>query len=150
MFKFEPPRPTATKEMILAAAQVVAEKIDADAETIAEHYRPGMDGYELAKELDKWAYWDTSREDMEALDEVDWLVSAAVAKAEKEWVAEHNIQPPVPVGYRVQCDVRKEVGTITGVCTRGAARYLIKPDGQDDATAGERRWLCKFEQVTPV
>lgn len=150
MFRFDPPRPIATKEMILTAAQVVAEKIGADAETIAEHYRPGMDGYELAKELDNWAHWDTGREDMEALDEVDWLVNAAVFKAEKEWVAEHNIQPPVPLGARVLCDVRNEVGTIDGICEHRAAAYLIKPDGQDDAACGNRRWVCLFEQVTPV
>lgn len=148
MFKFEPPRPTATKEMILAAAQVVAEKIEADADTIAEHYRPGMDGYELAKELDKWACWDTSREDMEALDEVDWLVEKAVTDAEKAWVEEHNIQPPVPVGTRVRCDVRNEVGTITDIYEYRVASYLIKPDGQDDAASG--RWVCRFECVTPA
>ena len=72
-----PPRPKADKAMILAACALVAEKINADAETIAQHYRRHMDGFELAKELDKYASWDTTRDDMEALDEVDYLVDRA-------------------------------------------------------------------------
>ncbi|MEX5320402.1 hypothetical protein WCE04_13770 [Pseudomonas shirazica] len=63
-----PPRPTADKAMILEACKVVAEKLDgADAETIAQHYRRHMDGFELAKELDKYAYWDTTRRWMKSM-----------------------------------------------------------------------------------
>ena len=109
MPEIKPKRPTASKEMILAAAAVVAEKIGADAATIAEYYRLGMDGYELAKELDKYAYWDTNREDMEALDEVDSLVDDAIRKAEKDWLVDNDIQPPLPIGTQI-----KE-GLITGV-----------------------------------
>lgn len=148
MSEIQSKRPTVTQEMILKAATVVAAKIDANAATIAEHYRHGMDGYELAKELDKWAYWDTSRDDMEALDEVDWLVDAALREAEKEWVTVNDIQPPFPIGARVQCNVRNEIGTITGLSEYSAATYQVKPEGQDDSATGTRRWLCKFEQVS--
>jgi len=148
MSEIQPKRPTVTEEMILAAAEVVAAKIDADAATIAEHYRYGMDGYELAKELDKYAYWDTSRDDMEALDEVDWLVDAALREAEKDWVLANAIQPPFPIGARVQCNVRNKIGTITGLSEHSAATYQVKPDRQDDAATGSCRWLCKFEQVS--
>lgn len=148
MSEIQPKRPAITKAMILAAAEVVAAKIDADAETIAEHYAPGMDGFELAIELAKSAYWDVSRDDMEALDEVDWLVDAALREAEKEWAATNNHPAPFLIGDRVRCDVRRETGTITGVSERLARTYEVKPDGQDDTATGSRRWLCKFEQVS--
>jgi len=44
-------RPKITKEMVLEAAKEIAEKLDGDAETIADHYRHPMDVYELAREL---------------------------------------------------------------------------------------------------
>ncbi len=142
-----PPRPTATQEMILAAAQVVAQKIDADAATIAQYYRHGMDGYDLAKELDKHAYWDTSREDMEALDEVDYLVSRALYKAELDWFFGNNIEPPLPLNSKIVCGVRQEVGTITGIYKYKPGYYQVKPEGQDDKLTGGMRWIIKFEEA---
>jgi len=141
-------RPTVTKEMILAAAEVVAAKIDADAESIADHYRHPMDGWELAKALDTYAYWDTTKDDMEALDEVEWLVRSALEKAEKEWFDSNDIQPPYPIGTTLSCGGRG-VGVITGISSRSPATYEVKPDGQDDASSGTRRWLIKFEEAQP-
>ena len=138
MPEIKPKRPTATKEMILAAATAVAEKIGADAATIAEHYQPGMDGYELAKELDKYAYWDTSRDDMEALDEVDSLVDSAVKKAVKAWFIDNDIQPPLPIGTQI-----KE-GLITGVSDYSPAAYLVKETG---CTDDSRHRLIRFENA---
>lgn len=53
-------RPTIDKAMILAAAEQVAAEIGdgADAETIADNYRPYMDGYELALQLDRYCGLD--------------------------------------------------------------------------------------------
>lgn len=81
-----------------------------------------MDGYELAKELNKWTSWDTSRDDIEALDEVDYLFDEAERAAEKAWVLEHDPQPPLPIGARI-----KE-GVITGVCDYMSASYLVKEE----------------------
>jgi hypothetical protein len=142
-----PARPTVTAAMILAAAEVVAAKIEADAPTIAQYYCHPMDGYELAKELDKNAYWDTTREDMEALDEVESLVRSALAAAEKQWFAENGIQPPLPVGTALLCHRAKQPGTITGIYQYGPGCYEVKPDGQDDAACGNRRWIIKFEDA---
>ena len=81
-----PPRPKADKVMILAACTLVAEKINGDAETIAKHYRRHMDGFELAKELDKYASWDTTRDDMDALDEVDYgRIEAILSMGGSPW-----------------------------------------------------------------
>lgn len=141
-----PTRPTVTEAMILAAAEVVAAKIDADATTIAQHYCHPMDGYELAKELDKNACWDTTREDMEALDEVESLVRSALDTAEKQWFAENNIQPPFPIGARLQC--RDELqGEITAIYEYQPAYFEVKPDGQDDDATGSRRLLIRFEDA---
>jgi len=103
----------------------------------AEHYQPGMDGYELAKELDKNAYWDSSREEMEALDEVDYLVERAVAQAVKAWAEEFKPEPPLPVGTRV------ERGVITGIYDYTPATYLVKEDG----CTNDSRRLIKFEDA---
>lgn len=133
-----PPRPKADKAMILAACTVVAEKLNADAKTIAQHYRRHMDGFELAKELDKYAYWDTTRDDMEALDEVDSLVRDAECLAVKVWAEEYKPEPPLPIGTRI-----KE-GVITGIYDYTPATYQIKEDG---CTNDSRSRLIKFEDV---
>lgn len=133
-----PPRPRADKAMILAACTVVAEKISGDAETIAQHYRRHMDGFELAKELDKYASWDTTRDDMEALDEIDYLVDRAEELAVKAWVEEFNPQPPLPIGTRVK------QGVITRIYEHSPATYCIKEDG---CTNDTRSLLIKFEDA---
>jgi len=131
-------RPVATKEMILDAAMEVAVKIDADAATIAQYYHPGMDGYELAKELDKYAYWDTSRAEMEALDDMDFLVDQKVRAAVKEWATSNDIQPPLPVGTRI-----KE-GVITGIDDYSPATYRVKENG---CTNDSRSRLIRYEDA---
>jgi hypothetical protein len=140
-------RPTVTKEMILAACLIVATKIDADAETIAEHYRHPMDGHELAKALDMYAGWDTRREDMEALDEIESLVSSALSAAEKQWFTDSDIQPTFPIGAKILGHHGNGSGEITGIYEYGVAMYQVKPDGQDDEATGRRRWLIKFEDA---
>lgn len=137
-----PARPVADQAMILAACTAVAEKMDgADAATIAKFYCRGMDGFELAKELDRSAYWDTTREDMEALDEVDVLIDRAEAEAVKVWAEEFKPQPPLPIGTRI-----KE-GVITGIDEHTPACYLVK---QDDCSDDSRRRIIKFENAVAV
>jgi hypothetical protein len=134
-----PPRPVADKAMILAACTIVAEKMDgADAETIAQHYRRHMDGFELAKELDRHTHWDTTRDDMESLDEVDYLVDKAEREAVKAWAAAHNPQPPLPIGTRITR------GVITGIYEHDPATYKVKEAGCTDPT---RSLLIKFEHA---
>ena len=133
-----PPRPKADKKTILAACTVVAEKLDADPETIAKHYRRHMDGFELAKELDKYASWDTTRDDMDALDEVDYLVDRAEDLAVKAWAEEFEPEPPLPIGTRVK------QGVITRIYEHTPAMYCIKEDGCTNET---RSLLIRFEDA---
>ncbi|CAN2983244.1 MULTISPECIES: hypothetical protein [Pseudomonas] len=136
-----PPRPKADKVMILAACTLVAEKINGDAETIAKHYRRHMDGFELAKELDKYASWDTTRDDMDALDEVDYLVDRAEGLAVKAWAEEFKPEPPLPIGTRVK------QGVITRIYEHTPATYCVKEDG---CTNDTRSLLIKFEDAVAV
>lgn len=134
-----PPRPSADKAMILECAKVVAEKLNADAETLVEHYSRHMDGFELCLELSKWAGWDVTRDDMEALDNLDYLVDEAERAAVKTWAEKHSPQPPFPIGTKI-----KE-GLITGLCdSYSPASYLVKEYGCTDET---RRRIIRFEDA---
>ncbi|WP_153899562.1 hypothetical protein [Pseudomonas aeruginosa] len=138
------PRPVVTQEMKLAAAQkIVSEQgwPDHCAEQIASEYRRHMDGFDLCKELDKWHSWDTSREDMEVLDEMDNLVDQAHRDAEKAWVIANSIKPELAEGTRIR------EGVIAGVCEYIPARYKVKENG---CTHEGRFLLVKFEDAYPV
>ena len=131
-------RPKVTKEMVLEAASKIAERIDGDVETIAEYYEHPMDGYQLAKELDRNAYWDLTMSDVEELDCMSSLVERLHSEAEKKWFAENSIQPPLPVGTAIK------QGVIVDIYKHAAARYIVKENGchQDG-----RFLLVKFEDA---
>ena len=134
-------RPEVTEEMIRHAATEVAQKLDGDVDSIVEVYRHPMDGYELAKRLERESYWDISRDEMETLDEVEMSVSAAQRKAEREWFESNDIQPPFPVGTRIR------EGVITGIYDHMPAYYKVKEDGCTDPN---RSRLIKYEDAESV
>ncbi|MDW0357746.1 hypothetical protein Q8G38_00285 [Halomonas venusta] len=136
-----PPRPTVTDKMIEQAANTVAAKVDICSEDIIDVYRHSMDGFELAIKLNK-NYVDVDRSDMDKLDEMERLVSDALTKAEKEWFAAHNIQPPYPIGTRV-----KE-GVIEHIDTHRVAHYLVR---KWDTPPEVKSWrVIKFEDAVPA
>lgn len=118
-------RPAINKAMILAAAEQVAAEIGdgADAETIASNYRPYMDGYELARQLDRYCGWDFTMREVEALDEMTGIVMRLQREAEKAWATAYNIQPSLPTGTTIK------QGVIAGVCEHSAAKYRVKEHG---------------------
>lgn len=134
-------RPKVTKEMILEAATEIAANLDSDAETIAEHYRHPMDGYQLAKELDRYAYWDLTMSDVEELDGMSGIVDRLHREAEKEWFSDNNIQPPLTVGTAIK------QGVIVDIYKHAAARYSVKENG---CTQDGRFLLVKFEDAVAV
>lgn len=143
-----PARPHITVEMVKECALAICKKYgwpDHSADDIASQYRHPMDGFELCKELDKWCSWDTSREDMDALDELDSLVDDAINKAEREWFEKNQIEPPLPLGSTVV--IRGTRGVIDGIYKHGAGKYLFKPEGQDDEEAHHARWIVNFEDA---
>ena len=131
-------RPKITDEMILKAAARIAEKLDGDAATIAEHYRPYMDGYELARALDRYAGWDLTMSDVEELDCMDSIVGQLQREAEKKWFEENNIQPPLPIGTVIT------KGVITGLCEHSPGKYLVKENG---CTQDGRHLLVNYEDA---
>ena len=136
-----PPRPRVTRNMILEAVLPVANKIGADAETIVEHYRHPMDGFDLAMNLSKNCFFDLTREDMEELDCIENDIRQALRDAEKKWAEENDIQSPLAIGTRISH------GIITGICTHLAACYLVKENG---CTRDGRSLIVKFEDAVPV
>lgn len=141
----KPRRPYADQQIINEAAEEMALIIDADAATIAQHYSHSMDGYELARELEKYAYWDVDRDMMEKLDEMEYIVDRKLKAAEKRWAEDNDIQPDLPNGTRVQCKVRKQFGFIDGVCEYSVARYLVRDENRPDGDTS--RWVIRFEDV---
>lgn len=132
------PRPKIDYDIILTAAKFLAERIDADAETIADCYDYPMDGYELASKLDKWAGWDINRQLVDDLDDMDFYVNQELTKREKLWTEENNIQPDLPIGTKLT------KGIITGICEYYPARYLVQ---EYNDTNLNRKLLIKFEDA---
>ena len=116
-------RPTITPEMVAAAASEIANEIGIEAETIAKAYSRHFDGYQLARELERYHYVDLCIDDVNRLDEISGLVDEALRKAEKAWAEENNIQPKLSVGAVIGC------GVIAGVCQHSPARYLVTEHG---------------------
>lgn len=113
-------RPTMTREMILAAATIVAQRIQFDAKTIADAYAYPMDGYRLARSLDSQYGYDITVSDVNALDAMDALVLTDLTRAEQEWVQREGIAPKLPVGTVLK------VGVVAGVSETSPARYLVE------------------------
>ena len=140
-------RPIVTKEMITEAAKITAEQVSGITEkeelavSIAENYRPYIDGFELGKALDSEGW----RIDVMAVDDLDCMdnnVRELLRAACKQWAEENDIQPPLPVGTMI------DEGEITGIYEHDAACYLVKLHGEDDSST--RRRIIKFEDAKKV
>ena len=136
------PRPQATPKMIADAAAVVAAKIGADADTIAQYYCHPMDGFELCIELVKSAYWEPTRDDMEALDEMEPLVRKALREEQARWASEFDQDQLAPEGTRIRCQTRDATGTVIGMGgPTSPGTYLVRPDNP----VGTESWLVPWE-----
>jgi len=134
-------RPEIDDKIILNAARTVAAELNGNAELIAKHYTYGMNGYELAKELERSELWDIDALIVDQLDCMDCEVDQEHEKVCKKWIKDNNIQPPLKIGTKI-----KE-GTITGIDQYGAARYLVKENG---CTQKGRSLLIRFEDAVQV
>jgi len=117
-------RPEITKAIIIQAAEEIVAALHPStgigAEGIAKCYRHPMDGYGLAKRLEKIGYSGIVTEDVVVLDDMDAAVSRLREEAQMRWAKENDIQPLLPIGTHI-----KE-GVITGVCSYHVATYLVK------------------------
>lgn len=133
--------PVVTKEIITAACKKFAgENIFSSdqANEIAQHYHRHSDGYELAKDLERYCWWDISCDTVENLDMVSGYVDDEYKKCRKKWFEANNIQPPFPIGAEL-----KE-GVITGIWDNDVAYYQVKETG---CTNKSRSLLIKFENA---
>ena len=142
-----PPAPTRTTEMVKAAATAYIERHSLNhwgevadvARDISKAWHVGMDGYELAKELERNFYWGSlSLQDAEDLDGIGWAVRDAEEEARKAWVLAWDIKPPYPVGTEITR------GVIASVHEYSAATYNVKENG---CTQDGRFLLVKFENA---
>ncbi|QUX96573.1 hypothetical protein C0J08_14715 [Marinomonas sp. CT5] len=138
---FSEKRPTMNSEILIAAA--ISNGYDHDeARDIAHEYSSHMDGYDLAKDLDKNCSWDTSRETVDELDEVIGEAEGMLKALEYEWVARNNIQQPLKNGTRIKD------GIIDGVYEHQAARYKVIRNGETAESCS--RLIIKFEDAVLV
>lgn len=152
------PRPKFSNEIALAAAKELAadlakedligpDQVEASARQIAKHARTHMDGYEIARELEKYSCWECNLQVAEALDGWSSIVRSHIEAAEKEWFARNTIQPPLPIDTRVKLH-RGETGTITAIDKYGTAKYCVAIDGDPEAASSmQRRRIVNFEDV---
>jgi len=112
---------------------------------IAGHGKMFMDGYHLARELERYDGWNCNLEMAEALDNWSLLADEEIKAAQKEWAEANNIQPPFPIGARViaRWGGQDHPGTIDEVYGHGVAQFCVKADGEP----GTRRMIVNFEDV---
>lgn len=107
-------------------------------------YRDWMGGYEIAKSLDERCHWDCDLEMAEILDGFGSTASSEIGRAEAEWAARNSIIPSLPIGSRVILNT-KETGEITGIYEHGAAKFLVKIDGEQGHPSSRR--VVNFEDA---
>ena len=141
-----PPPPKRTAEMIKEAvlAYIAVKSMsrwgnaNEVASDITSVWRPGMDGYELAKCLDAACYWDCTLEDAEYLDGIGLVVRDAEEQARKAWAMAWDIKPPFQLGTRLT------KGVIHDVSKYDAATYRVKEHG---CTQDGHYLLVRFEDA---
>lgn len=137
-------RPKVTQQMIEQAAKRLAADNgwdDDQAAEVAAVYLNHMDGYELAKELERRYVWTITVDDVEALDGMAHEVRAIHREACIAWAKENDIQPPLPVGAATT------QGEITGIYEHDAACYLVREPGEQN---DGRRLVVRFEDAKPL
>lgn len=148
-----PPPPAFDKEDLIKALVEHIEKnglwsdtpAEESAADIAKHWRDGIDGYELSKNLDPYEGWFIDAEIVEELDGLESVISKAKLDARKVWANAWDIQPPYPIGTHVT--TMRGGGVIACVCDYHAAAYLVKEDG---CKQEGRHMVINFEDAKPT
>lgn len=106
---------------------------------IAGQYSGHMNGYELAKELDRHCGYQPDTEMVESLDAMSSYVDDVYKKEIQQWVVDLNIEPPFPEQTPIT------IGLITAVSTYSPACYEVRRKG--DSEDSGRRLIVKFEDA---
>lgn len=138
-------RPALTSEIIEAAAAEFCERNGWDSGCAADIalvcYDEIMDGYAVAKALERECGWEPTAHDVEVLDCFGDDLRSALRKASIAWARDNNIQPPLPVGSMTTR------GEITGICRYDGACYEIRDPNDTDRA---RRYIVRFEDAIKV
>lgn len=146
---YAPMPPGLTSEMTLRAARwlvsrfaIPTDDLEATAQDIARVFRPGMDGYALARALETGAGWTViTTKIVNDLDAMSAVVQQELVMARRNWVRENNIQPPFPDGAQLV------QGQIVGVYEFTPATYRVR---ERCAHAHSRHILVPFEEAIPL
>lgn len=145
MFANQTRRPRGTdRDVLERAANKFAERMHTQwsdyskekwAKALMKIYSPHLDGYELAKEIEREGFCPDV-EMVNELDSFDYEVSTARRQAEAEWVKNIGFTPEFAIGDEVDMGVsshRPEHGVVTGI-RHESAEYEVKAHGDDRAT----------------
>lgn len=144
-----PQPPGITPELTMRAARwlvsrfaIPSSDLEASARDIARAFRPGMDGYALARALETGAGWAAiTTEIVNDLDAMSAVVQQELVMARRNWVRENNIQPPLPEGAELV------QGQIVGVYEFAPATYRVR---ERCSHANSRHILVPFEDAVPM
>lgn len=104
-------------------------------ESLIRHYRPHLNGYELAKEMERDGY-SPDAEMVNELDTFDHYVSSCGREAEKEWVKLVGFNPEFSVGDDVDLGERFKDRGQYGKVSRirhESAEYEVKVDAASNS-----------------
>lgn len=131
----------------VAAGEIADELIRGGMETETEReeiiddilgvYRDGMDGYQIAKALDRKS-WDCDLNMVEMLDGLPSAISQLLDVVVKKWAEENPMEPPHPDGTVVKTP--HGIGPIESVYADKPHSFLVLIDG--------RRLIVAFEDVS--
>jgi len=96
-----------------------------------------LDGYQIARELEKQRHWDCDFSIAECLDSFSAECHLALEVAEKVWAAENPMPPPFAAGTVVKTP--HGAGPIERIYEYGPAKYIVLVDG--------RHLIIPFEDV---
>jgi hypothetical protein len=107
------------------------------------------DAYQIARDLERYAYVDPDFELVEILTGASHSVWQAERDAVKAWVAECGIVAPLTAGTRVGCS--RGVGEITSI-REDEASYIVLPDAERDDPKFSRGggWLIHYEDASAI
>lgn len=136
-----PPRPTRSDVRLTAVAELAVDCAkwdmgEAPSAACIEGWEKALgrcfldnNGYEIARDLESYHGVSPDAELVEILDGASHYVWCAHDKAVKAWVAENGVEPTLKVGDRIS--YREWAGVINAI-DAGMARYLLKPDGEEE------------------
>lgn len=105
---------------------------------ILKVYRDHMDGYQLAKALDRNCHWDCDLDIAETLDRFPGAISDLLDVAIKKWAEENPMEPPHPNGTTVKTP--HGAGPIEEIYAHTPHSFLVLIEG--------RRLIVAFEDVS--